>query len=189
MTEHLGRTVAIGVAGFVLTVVLVASAAAGGLAGALTGSLGGTASASPTTIPPAYLTAYIAAAASCPGLSWSLLAAIGTVESDNGTSTAPGVQSGANSAGAEGPMQFEPATFDEYAEPVPPGGANPPTPYDALDAIYAAARLLCANGAAGGADLTAAIYAYNHSTSYVVDVLDLANAYASEGVPSGATGP
>ena len=42
VTEHLGRTIAIGVAGFVLTVVLVASAAAGGLAGAITGSLGGT---------------------------------------------------------------------------------------------------------------------------------------------------
>ncbi len=188
VTEHLGRTIAIGVAGFVLTVILVASAAAGGLAGAITGSLGGTVSASPTTIPPEYLTAYMAAAASCPGLSWSVLAAIGTVESDNGTSTAPGVASGANSAGAEGPMQFEPATFAEYAQPVPPGGAVPPSPYDALDAIYAAARLLCANGASGGVDFTAAIYAYNHSISYVADVLDLANAYASEGVPSGATG-
>ena len=131
VTEHLGRTIAIGVAGFVLTVILVVSAAAGGLAGAITGSLGGTVSASPTTIPPEYLTAYMAAAASCPGLSWSVLAAIGTVESDNGTSTAPGVASGANSAGAEGPMQFEPATFAEYAQPVPPGGAVPPSPYDA----------------------------------------------------------
>jgi len=52
-----------------------------------------------------------AAAATCPGLSWSVLAAIGTVESDSGRSTAPGVASGANPAGAEGPMQFEPATF------------------------------------------------------------------------------
>jgi len=187
--EHLGRTIAIGVAGFVLTVVLVAGAAAGGLADALTGSFGGTASASPTTIPPAYLTAYIAASASCPRLSWSVLAAIGTVESDNGTSTAPGVQSGANSAGAEGPMQFEPATFTEYAQPVPPGGAVPPSPYDAVEAIYAAARLLCANGASGGVNLTAAVYAYNHSASYVAEVLELANAYASEGVPSGVTGP
>jgi hypothetical protein len=36
---------------------------------------------------------------------------IGTVESDNGQSNLPGVHSGANSAGAEGPMQFEPSTF------------------------------------------------------------------------------
>jgi hypothetical protein len=37
-----------------------------------------------------------------------------SVESDNGQSTLPGVHSGANSAGAQGPMQFEPATFAEY---------------------------------------------------------------------------
>ncbi len=92
-----------------------------------------------------------------------MLAAIGTVESDNGQSTLPGVHSGANSAGAEGPMQFEPATFAEYDEPEPPGGADPPSPYDPTDAVYAAARLLCANGAAGGVDLAGAVYAYNHS--------------------------
>jgi len=40
-----------------------------------------------------------------------LLAAIGTVESDNGQSSLPGVHSGANAAGAEGTLQFEPATF------------------------------------------------------------------------------
>jgi len=188
MTEHLGRTVALGVAGLVVVVLLVASAAAGGIAGSLTGSLGSPASASPTTIPPAYLTVYIEASATCTGLSWSVLAAIGTIESDNGTSTAPGVQSGQNEAGAEGPMQFEPATFAEYAEPVPPGGADPPSPYDATDAIYAAARLLCANGAAGGADLPSAVYSYNHSASYVADVLALAHAYANAAAASGPTG-
>jgi hypothetical protein len=50
-------------------------------------------------------------------------------------------------------MQFEPATFAAYDEPVPPGGAKPPSPYDAVDAVYAAARDLCANGAADGANL------------------------------------
>jgi cell wall-associated NlpC family hydrolase len=105
-----------------------------------------------------------------------VLAAIGTVESDNGQSTLPGVQSGANPAGAEGPMQFEPATFAAYDEPVPPGGARPPSPYDPADAVYAAARLLCANGAANGADLPGAIYAYNHSAAYVSQVLTLAQA-------------
>jgi hypothetical protein len=44
-------------------------------------------------------------------LPWTVLAAIGTIESDNGQSELPGVQSGANAAGAEGPMQFLPATF------------------------------------------------------------------------------
>ena len=100
--------------------------------------------------PPAMLALYQAAAATCPGLPWTILAAIGTVESDNGQSTLPGVHSGANAAGAEGPMQFEPATFAEYDEPVPPGGAVPPSPYDPTDAVYAAARLLCANGGSGG---------------------------------------
>ena len=68
------------------------------------------------------------------------------VETDNGQSTAPGVWSGANSAGAEGPMQFEPATFAAYAT-VGPGGAEPPTPYDPVDAVYTASAMLCADGA------------------------------------------
>ncbi len=135
-------------------------------------------------IPPAMLALYQQAAATCPGLPWTVLAAIGTVESDNGQSNLPGVHSGSNAAGAEGPMQFEPATFAEYAQPVPPGGADPPSPYDPTDAVYAAARLLCANGASGGANLAGAIYAYNHSTSYVQQVLALAQSYA--GGPAGA---
>jgi cell wall-associated NlpC family hydrolase len=108
------------------------------------------------------------------------LAAIGTVESDNGQSDLPGVHSGANAAGAEGPMQFEPATFTEYALPVPPNGATPPSPYDPTDAVYAAARLLCANGASGGTNISGAIYAYNHSDSYVQQVLSLAQSYAGQ---------
>jgi cell wall-associated NlpC family hydrolase len=127
-----------------------------------------------TSIPPAMLALYQEASATCPGLPWTVLAAIGTIESDNGQSDQPGVHSGANGAGAEGPMQFELATFAAYAAPVPAGGADPPSPYDAVDAVYAAARLLCANGAAGGTDLAGAVFAYNHSSSYVADVLTLA---------------
>lgn len=189
MTDHLGRNVAAGVALLVVTVMLLASVALGGLGAAegstttegATGSTGVSGASSVASIPPAVLTVYIQASASCPDLSWSLLAAIGTVESDNGTSTAPGVQSGTNAAGAAGPMQFEAATFAEYALPVPPDGADPPSPYDEVDAVYAAARLLCANGAANGVDVPDAVYAYNHSALYVADVLDLAAAYASEG--------
>ena len=132
-----------------------------------------------STIPPAMLDLYQEAAATCPGLPWTVLAAIGSVESDNGRSTMPGVHSGANAAGAEGTMQFEPATFAEYDEPVPAGGADPPSPYDPTDAVYAAARLLCANGAEGGADLAGAVYAYNHSTAYVAQVLALAQSLAA----------
>jgi cell wall-associated NlpC family hydrolase len=146
-------------------------------------------SAATAQIPPAMLTLYQEAAATCPGLPWTILAAIGTIESDNGLSNLPGVHSGANGAGAEGPMQFEPTTFAAYDEPVPPGGADPPSPYDPTDAVYAAARLLCADGGAGGADLSGAVYAYNHSASYVTQVLALAQSYASASTatPSGSS--
>lgn len=138
-----------------------------------------------TSIPARYLRLYQEAAATCPGLPWAVLAAIGTVESDNGRSTASGVASGANPAGAEGPMQFLPATFAAYAVPVPPGGARPPSPYDPVDAIFATARDLCANGARRGADIPAAVYAYNHDHDYVAEVLADADALA---VPVAAPG-
>ena len=166
---------AVGLAVAVIGTAILASAASllgGGAAPAAS-------SAATAQVPPAMLALYEQAATTCPGLPWTILAAIGTVESDNGQSNLPGVRSGANGAGAEGPMQFEPSTFAAYDEPVPPGGANPPSPYDPTDAVFAAARLLCADGAAGGADLSGAVYAYNHSTSYVQQVLALAQTYAS----------
>jgi cell wall-associated NlpC family hydrolase len=138
-------------------------------------------------IPPAMLILYQQAAAACPGLPWTIVAAIGTIESDNGQSNLPGVHSGANSAGAEGMMQFEPATFAEYDEPVPSGGVTPPTPYDPTDAVSAAARLLCANGGAGGVDLSGAVYDYNHSSAYVAQVLALAQTYAVASSASSAS--
>jgi len=119
------------------------------------------------------------AAATCPGLSWEVLAAIGRVESDSGRSSAPGVASGSNAAGAEGPMQFEPATFAAYAV-VGPGGATPPSPYDPVDAVYTAARLLCAAGAGNAHDLADAVYDYDHSPPYVATVLVLAWALGSD---------
>lgn len=119
------------------------------------------------------------AAATCPGLPWTVLAAIGRVESDSGQSSAPGVWSGANAAGAEGPMQFEPATFAQYAT-VGPGGAVPASPYDPVDAVYTAAALLCANGGRSDDGLAAAVWAYNHSTVYVDTVVVLAAGLASD---------
>jgi Transglycosylase SLT domain len=121
-------------------------------------------------IPPDYLAWYLAAAQTCQGLPWTILAGIGKVESDHGQSTAPGVHGGANFAGAEGPMQFEPATFAEYAVQADP--AAPLSPYDPEDAIYTAARMLCANGARGGTPqgIRQAIFAYNHGGWYVDEV-------------------
>jgi len=175
---------------------LVVIAAAGGAALAGLGSVGPSAGppggeASPgvpsglalDTVPPAFLVLYRRAAAICPGLGWTLLAAIGTVESDNGRSDAPGVHSGANSAGAEGPMQFEPATFAAYDLPVPPGGVSPPDVYDPTDAVYAAARMLCADGAGTPAGVAGAVFAYNHAGWYVSEVLALAASYGRGGSP------
>jgi hypothetical protein len=173
MKKVVGALVALGLVAGLLGMAVVASAVP---------MFGGAAAptATPTAvskIPSEMLALYQRAAATCPGLPWTVLAAIGTVESDNGQSDLPGVHSGANGAGAEGPMQFLLATFAEYAQPVPPGGADPPSPYDPTDAVFAAARLLCANGAARGADIPGAIFAYNHSASYVQQVLALAQSY------------
>lgn len=105
----LGRRLAIGAATVCVLAVLCAGAAGAGIASLL----GGASPPSPTatgTIPAAMLTLYQQAALTCPGLPWSVLAAIGTIESANGTSTLPGVHSGLNAAGvAAGPLQFEPA--------------------------------------------------------------------------------
>ncbi len=132
-------------------------------------------------IPPRYLAWYRGAARTCPGLTWEVLAGIGTMESDNGRSTARGVHHGKNREGAEGPMQFEPATFAEYA--VKAGPSRRLTPYDPADAIFTAARMLCADGAAGGtaAGLRRAIFAYNHACWYVRDVLAIAARYRAAG--------
>ncbi len=130
-------------------------------------------------VPPDWLTLYRKAAATCPGLSWSVVAAIGTVETGSGQSTAPGVWSGANPAGAEGPMQFEPATFAAYAT-VGPGGARPPSPYDPVDAVYSATAMLCADGAGSAATLRAAVDDYNHSAAYVDTVLTLSLSFQQD---------
>ena len=155
----IGTKVAAGAAGLVVLVAILAAGARAGVASLFGGGDSAPTDAATAQIPPAILTLYEEAAATCPGLPWTVLAGIGTIESGNGTSDLPGVHSGANSACAEGPMQFESTTFAEYDEPVPPGGASPASPYDPADTVYAAARDLCANGAGNGANLSAAVFA------------------------------
>ena len=178
-------------AGLVLLVALLAAGAGAGIESLLGGG-GTTPSATATSaIPPAMLALYQEAATTCPGLPWTVLAAIGTIESDNGTSTLPGVSAGKNAAGAMGPMQMLGPTFAAYDTPVPPGGTSPPSPYDPVDAIYAAARMLCANGAANGADISGSVFAYNHASWYVDEVLSLAHSYGqtqAETVAAGTAG-
>jgi hypothetical protein len=189
------------VAAVVALAVLGAGVLAGAVAGtakpggallgnqASTGPTGGVATGGPSSgralgsIPPTWLDLYQRGAATCPGLPWTVLAAIGTVESDNGQSAAAGVHSGANFAGAEGPMQFEPPTFASFGV-VGPGGADPPDPYDPVDAVYSAAHLLCTDGGGNPSTVAQAVYAYNHSSDYVAEVLSLASSYgAAPGAP------
>jgi cell wall-associated NlpC family hydrolase len=169
-------------AGLVLAVVVVAGAAGAGFASLLTGGNATPSPAALAAIPPTMLTLYTQAAATCPGLPWTVLAAIGTVESDQGRNAQT------SSAGAVGIMQFEPTTFAAYAQPVPPGGADPPSPYDPTDSVYAAARDLCANGARNGTDLPGAVWEYNHSTAYVDQVLALAQTYSASDAETVAAG-
>jgi hypothetical protein len=129
-------------------------------------------------IPSGYLALYRTSAQTCPGLSWGVLAGIGKVETNHGRGWPPdytrraGIARGTeNASGAGGPMQFLAGTWAIYGR----GGDR----WDPRDAIPAAARLLCANGASG--DLRRAVYAYNHAGWYVGQVLGLARAYTSGG--------
>jgi transglycosylase-like protein with SLT domain len=139
-----------------------------------------------SAIPPQYLSLYLSAAQTCHGLPWQVLAAIGEMESDHGRSTAPSVHGPSAYGGAEGPMQFEPATFAAYA--VQADRRHALSPYDPADAIYTAARMLCAAGASGtsgGSEgLAQAIFAYNHARWYVDQVLALAKQYSGLSVPA-----
>lgn len=84
------------------------------------------------------------------GVPWTYLAAIHLIE------TRMGRIRGTSVAGAQGPMQFMPATWAAFGE----GDVN-----DDRDAIRAAARYLRHNGAP--ADLANALFRYNNSQRYV----------------------
>src|SRR5205809_1144190 len=100
----------------------------------------------------------------------ALLVAFLLVSATFGAAVPAGVRTGANFAGAEGPMQFEPPTFATNGV-VGPGGADPPSPYDPVDAVYSAAHLLCSDGGGDPSMVARAIFAYNHSSDYVAQVL------------------
>ena len=87
------------------------------------------------------------------GVDWEYLAAINLIE------TGMGRIRGLSSAGAQGPMQFLPTTWEEVGE----GDINNPR-----DAIAGAARYLVRRG--GPADMEAALWGYNNSDEYVETV-------------------
>jgi hypothetical protein len=134
-------------------------------------------------IPAGYLRLYQLAARRCRGLSWAVLAAIGKVESDHGRLRLPGVRSGWNTAGAAGPMQFGVGVaragnaWARFGRDFDRDGRT--SVYDPGDAIPAAARYLCAHGAPRRLDR--ALFAYNHSWSYVAKVRRFARRYVARG--------
>jgi cell wall-associated NlpC family hydrolase len=156
----------------------LACALAGGAPPAVAGDPSPLASSS---IPAGLLTLFqqVSASSSC-GVPWTLLAAVAETESGFDPTAV-------SSADAEGLFQFEPASFAAYATPVPTGGAVPPSPFDPVDAAYAATRYLCSLGVVE--DPTAALVAYNCgnpgpacqavSAGYAEQVLAVAASYTA----------
>jgi peptidoglycan DL-endopeptidase CwlO len=141
------------------------------------------------------------------GVPWTILAGIGTVESDNGQTTLPGVHSGSNAFGAAGPMQIgiggaagnvwgglpvHPASEAVNGVATDEDGGPDASVYDPADAIAGAAKYLLEFQVT--TNPSAAIFAYNHLQSYVQSVLYYAGAYAggkysvvSADMPSGSS--
>jgi cell wall-associated NlpC family hydrolase len=214
-----GRTaavVAIGMTGLlVLGLALAGAGITGGsllfAAGQGCGSSGGavvTAAVQPapskaagTSIPANYLHLFQEAGHTY-GVPWTILAGIGEVESNDGRSTLPGVHSGANAFGAAGPMQIGiggAAGNTWGGAPVHPAGeqvsgvANDfdndgvASVYAPGDAIAGTAKYLLEHGVL--TNPSGAIFAYNHLTAYVQEVLHWAGVYAGGGFTVAAAQP
>ena len=101
------------------------------------------------------------------GPDWYILAAVGQVESNHGENMGP------SSAGAMGPMQFLPSTWETSG--VDGNGDGVANIMDPEDSIPAAAGYLKDGGAPR--DWYRALYSYNHADWYVKKVLAVAEAY------------
>ncbi|MBA3653982.1 MAG: C40 family peptidase [Actinobacteria bacterium] len=153
-------------------------------------------------IPAELLPVYMAASLACPGLPWQVLAAIDWVESrhaggradphtgdvvspivgpaldgTNGTRAIRDASQPDGWAHALGPMQFLSTTWTRWgrlAPDRPPDAA--PNVQNAWDSIYSAAAYLC-GGASTIDDVHAAVLRYNHSETYVSQVMAKATDY------------
>ncbi|PSL41083.1 transglycosylase protein with SLT domain [Planomicrobium soli] len=152
-------------------------------------------------VPAEYIPLYKEAAEEY-GIPWTLLAAHHRIETKFST-----MDPLLSPVGAEGHMQFMPCTFvgwtypscsglgkgeipkEEKTDPatiaayggygVDGNGDGKADPYNLTDALYSAANYLSHNGAADG-DLERAIFQYNHSDSYVKDVLHYYHLYEEQ---------
>ncbi len=97
------------------------------------------------------------------GIDWAFLAAINLLE------TGFGRIAGVSTAGAQGPMQFLPTTWEEVST----GDINDP-----FDAIPAAALYLVRRG--GPEDMERALWGYNNSDSYVEAVSAYAELFRTD---------
>ncbi len=120
--------------------------------------------------PPAFLIPIYMEAGRRYHIPWEVLAGINAIETDYGRDLST------SSSGAIGWMQFMPGTWREYG--LAADGHSVPNPFDPRDAIFSAARYLAANGATSS--LSGSIFAYNHATWYVDQVLARARAIASQ---------
>lgn len=164
----------------------------------------------PEIVLAAYRNAELALQSSMPGcgLSWSMLAGIGRIESGHagggrtdaaGTTVTPifgpaldGTLPGneviraadGTAVRAIGPMQFLPGTWSRYA--ADGNGDGIADPHNVFDAALAAGKYLCS----GGLDLRdpqqelRAVLRYNNSLSYAANVLSWSAAYRTGGTPS-----
>jgi hypothetical protein len=154
-----------------------------------------------------------AAAEQCPGMPWSVLAAVAAVESDHATTGGatvgpdgevapwiigpaldgragvrriPDTDSGRWDGDAVWDHAVGPLQFIPTAwaaHGIDADGDGTANPHTLADAAHTAARYLCANDADQPAHLAGAVRAYNTSEDYVADVLTLAADYSQ--TPSG----
>ena len=113
-----------------------------------------------------YLDLYKSAASQY-GIPWQVLAAVHYVESG-----ASGSTDRSSYAGAQGPMQFMPGTWRAYGVDANGDGVADAT--NVQDAVYGAANLLAAGGAAEG-NVDGALFNYNHAQWYVDKVNEVAS--------------
>ncbi len=160
----------------------------------------------PEEIPRVLVEHYQRAAATCTGLPWEVVAAIGWVESrhaygridpesgetpvpiqgppldgEHGTMAIPDASFPSGWMHALGPMQFLPTTWVDWARL---GHGRPtdavPSPHNAFDAIASAGAYLCGGNEDVG-ELRRAILRYNYDNGYVAAVLAKAERYGWPG--------